>query len=62
MNFFSFEKNNCKSIPVYGGEKEEDYSFINPQTIKVIDQWMKYRKSKGELIDEKYFFFDSCRW
>ncbi len=45
-----FEKNGCKSILVYGGDKEEYYSFINSETVKVIDEWIKYRKSNGELI------------
>ena len=45
-----FEKNGCKSILIYGGEKEEYYSFINPETVKVVDEWIEYRKSKGEII------------
>ena len=45
-----FEKNGCKSILIYSGEIEEYYSFINPETVKVIDEWIEYRKSKGELI------------
>ncbi len=45
-----FEKNGCKSILVYGGDKEEYHSFINSETVKVIDEWIKYRKSNGEII------------
>jgi integrase len=45
-----FEKNGCKSILIYSGEKEEYYSFINPETVKAVDEWLKYRKSRGELI------------
>ena len=47
-----FEKNGCKSVLIYGGDMEEYYSFINPETVNVIDQWLEYRKSNGELIDE----------
>ena len=45
-----FEKNGCKSILIYSGEKEEYYSFINPETVKAVDEWLEYRKSRGELI------------
>ena len=47
-----FEKNGLKSILIYGGEKMEYTSFINPETIKVYDQWIEYRKSKGEIVNE----------
>ena len=46
-----FEKNGCKSILIYGNEKEEYYSFINAETVKVLDQWIEYRKNNGELIN-----------
>ncbi len=47
-----FKKNGCKSILIYGGEKEEYHSFITPETVKLIDQWLEYRQSKGELITD----------
>lgn len=47
-----FEKNGCKSILIYGNEKEEYYSFINAETVKELDQWIEYRKNNGELINE----------
>lgn len=47
-----FEKNGCKSILIYAGDKEEYYSFINPETVNMIEQYTQYRKNNGEIINE----------
>jgi integrase len=56
-----FEKNGCKSILIYGGEKEEYHSFITPETVKLIDQWLEYRKSRGELITDNSWIVPSTK-
>ena len=56
-----FQKNGCKSILIYGGEKQEYYSFITPETVKVIDQWLEYRKSRGELITDNSWIVPSTK-
>ena len=45
-----FQKDGCKSILIYSGEIDEYYSFINPETVEVLDQWIEYRKSQGEKV------------
>jgi integrase len=56
-----FQKNGCKSILIYGGEKQEYHSFITPETVKLIDQWLEYRKSQGELITDNSWIVPSTK-
>ncbi len=39
-------------IIVYAGEDEEYFSFITEEAYEALKDWMEYRKSSGELIDE----------
>jgi integrase len=38
-------------IIVYAGEEEEYFSFISKEAFYALDEWMKFRKISGELID-----------
>ena len=38
-------------IIVYGGDKEEYFSFITPEAYKEVISWMNFRASSGEKID-----------
>jgi hypothetical protein len=40
-------------IIVYAGEDDEYFSFISLEAFKEIQNWMKYRESSGELINDK---------
>ena len=37
-------------IIVYGGDKEEYFSFITPEAYKEVISWMDFRESSGEKI------------
>jgi integrase len=39
-------------IIVYAGEDEEYFTFISKEAYRALKDWMKYRQSSGELIDE----------
>ena len=45
-----YEKYGCKSILIYGDEVDEYYSFIHQEAVEILDQWLEYRKSQGEVI------------
>ena len=37
-------------ITVYAGENEQYYSFITPEAIKALQEWMDYRMQAGEQV------------
>lgn len=37
-------------ITVYAGENEQCYSYITPEALKALQQWMDYRKQASEQI------------
>jgi hypothetical protein len=40
-------------IIVYAGEDEEYFTFISPEAFRALKDWMNYRESSGELINDK---------
>jgi integrase len=37
---------------VYAGEDEEYFTFISPEALRALREWMRYRQSSGEHINE----------
>ena len=37
---------------VYAGEDEEYFTFISPEALRALQEWMSYRQSSGEWISE----------
>jgi integrase len=37
-------------ITVYAGENEQYYSYITPEALKALQEWMDYRRQAGEQI------------
>lgn len=42
--------NGCKSVKFYEGFEEEYYGFLTPEAAKSLDDYIEYRKSKGEIL------------
>jgi hypothetical protein len=42
-------------ITVYADENEQYYSYITPEELKALQEWMNYRSQAGEQITQ-----DSC--
>ena len=40
-------------MTVYAGEEDEYYTFIVPSALELLQDWMKYRESTGEPINEE---------
>jgi hypothetical protein len=40
-------------MTVYAGEEDEYYTFIVPSALELLQEWMKYRESTGEPINEE---------
>ena len=38
---------------VYAGEEDEYYTFIVPSALELLQEWMNYRESTGEPINEE---------
>lgn len=41
---------NLYKITIYRGDKEEYFTFCTPECKKIIDDYLQYRKKKGEII------------
>lgn len=39
-------------IKIYSKEEDEHFSFITPEAFRSLDNWMKYRKDRGENVNE----------
>jgi len=40
----------CKAVCVYPGDKEEYWTFLTPEAVKSVDEYLKKRTSDGETI------------
>lgn len=47
----------CKSVLVYPDSKDEYITFITPECVKYLDNYLEYRKEKGEKITQESFLF-----
>jgi hypothetical protein len=45
-----YEQAIAARITVYAGENEQHYSYITPETLKALQEWMDYRTQAGEQI------------
>ena len=50
-------KENCKSVLCYADTKDEYLTFIHPEAIAALDQWLEVRKQRGEIIDKNSWVF-----
>ncbi len=49
----------CKSILLYEDSKEEAWTFLTPEAVKAIDNYIRSRKLNGEHIDESSPLFEN---
>ena len=45
----------CKSVLVYAGTKDEYQTFISPEAVKALDDYLDERKSQGDKINSDSF-------
>ena len=45
----------CKSVLVYAGTKDEYQTFISPEAVKALDDYLAERKSQGDKINSDSF-------
>ena len=50
-------KDGCKSVLCYADTKDEYLTFIHPEAIAALDQWLEVRKQRGEIIDKNSWVF-----
>ena len=50
-------KDDCKSVLCYADTKDEYLTFIHPEAIAALDQWLEIRKGRGEIIDKNSWVF-----
>ena len=43
-------KDGCKSVKVYADSLEEYHTFIHAEAVKALDEYLEYRRKKGEKI------------
>jgi integrase len=44
-------------VTVYSGDKEEYIGFTTPETTTAIDEYLRYRSRRGEIINEDSYLF-----
>jgi len=49
----------CKSILLYEDSKEESWTFLTPEAVKAIDDYIRSRKLNGEHFDENSPLFEN---
>jgi site-specific recombinase XerD len=50
-------KDDCKSVLCYADTKDEYLTFIHPEAIAALDQWLEYRKQRGDIVDKNSWVF-----
>jgi integrase len=51
----------CKSVLCYADTKDEYLTFIHPEAIQALDEWLEYRKQRGDIIDKNSWVFCHTR-
>ena len=48
---------NCYAVKVYDESKEGYWSFLTPEATQALDDYLEYRKQKGEMLDDDSILF-----
>jgi len=54
-------KDGCKSVLIYADTNKEYQTFIHPEAIQALDEWLEYRKQRGDIIDKNSWVFCHTR-
>ncbi len=55
----SFESYGCKSVLVYADTIHEYHTFIHQEAVEALDDYLEFRKNKGEIITPESWLFCS---
>ena len=50
-------KNGSKSVKVYAGSMQEYYTFIHSEAVEALEEYLEYRRTKGEIITPESWVF-----
>ena len=54
-------KDDLKSVLIYADTKEEYLTFIHPEAIQALDEWLEFRRRRGDIIDKNSWVFCHTR-
>lgn len=54
-------KDKCYAVKIYDGSKSGYWAFFTPEATNVIDQWLEFRKNKGEVITPESALFTTIQ-
>ena len=54
-------KNGCKSVKVYADSKDEYYTFITQEAVIALEEYLEYRRKKGEKITSDSWVFTTAK-